>query len=191
MVKEEYKQNIYKKFRYKRKTLKLFLKQIEFFEETEKNLKLPTHTYKIGDDVFLWQGDITQLKVDGIVNAANSQLLGCFEANHNCIDNIIHTKAGVQLRLACHEIMEAQGKKEGKFKRRMIICLVISIIVLVFEFMYIRDIQQGISEFVNNAKEASFYDTGKDAEYGDQLMTLSTCSYHTEDGRFAVVARKK
>src|SRR5699024_2118562 len=48
----------------------------------------------IGDDVFLWQGDITQLKVDGIVNAANSQLLGCFEANHNCIDNIIHTKAG-------------------------------------------------------------------------------------------------
>ena len=56
MVKEEYKQNIYKKFRYKRKTLKLFLKQIEFFEETEKNLKLPTHTYKIGDDVFLKKG---------------------------------------------------------------------------------------------------------------------------------------
>lgn len=56
MVKEEYKQNIYKKFRYKRKTLKLFLKQIELFEETEKNLKLPTHTYKIGDDVFLKKG---------------------------------------------------------------------------------------------------------------------------------------
>ena len=45
--------------------------------------------------------------------------------------------------------------KEGKFKRRMIICLVISIIVLVFEFMYIRDIQQGISEFVNNANKAN------------------------------------
>ena len=73
----------------------------------------------IGDDVFLWQGDITQLKVDGIVNAANSQLLGCFEANHNCIDNIIHTKAGVQLRLACHEIMEAQGKKEGIGKAKI------------------------------------------------------------------------
>ena len=51
--------------------------------------------------------------------------------------------------------------------------------------------EEEYNEFVNNAKEASFYDTGKDAEYGDQLMTLSTCSYHTEDGRFAVVARKK
>ena len=53
------------------------------------------------------------------MNAANSQLLGCFEANHNCIDNIIHTKAGVQLRLACHEIMEAQGKKEGIGKAKI------------------------------------------------------------------------
>lgn len=69
-------------------------------------------------DIFLWQGDITRLKVDAIVNAANSKLLGCMEANHNCIDNIIHTKAGVQLRLACHEIMQKQGRLEpvGKAK---------------------------------------------------------------------------
>ena len=46
------------------------------------------------------------------------------------------------------------------------------------------------NEFVKNAKEASVYDTGKTAKYGDQLITLSTCSYHTKDGRFAVVARK-
>lgn len=51
--------------------------------------------------------------------------------------------------------------------------------------------EEEYNDFVNNAKEASLYDTGKTAEYGDQLMTLSTCSYHTEDGRFAVVARKK
>ena len=60
----------------------------------------------------LWQGDITVLKCDAIVNAANSQLLGCFSPCHGCIDNIIHTMSGVQLRLACHELMQAQGHEE-------------------------------------------------------------------------------
>ena len=49
----------------------------------------------------LWQGDITTLQCDAIVNAANSQMLGCFSPCHGCIDNIIHTMSGVQLRLAC------------------------------------------------------------------------------------------
>ena len=63
----------------------------------------------------------------------------------------------------------------------------------VFRYYYFinADNEEEYNEFVDNAKEASFYDTGKTAEYGDQLMTLSTCSYYTEDGRFAVVARKK
>ena len=61
---------------------------------------------------YLWQGDITTLAVDAIVNAANSALLGCFSPNHGCIDNVIHTYAGVQLRLACDEIMRAQGHEE-------------------------------------------------------------------------------
>lgn len=60
----------------------------------------------------LWQGDITTLRCDAIVNAANSALLGCFCPNHDCIDNAIHTFAGVQLRLACEEIMRAQGDAE-------------------------------------------------------------------------------
>ena len=60
----------------------------------------------------LWQGDITTLRCDAIVNAANSQLLGCFSPCHGCIDNIIHTMAGVQLRLACHALMAAQGHEE-------------------------------------------------------------------------------
>ena len=63
MVKDEYKKNVYKKFKYKRKTLKLFLKQIEFSEETQKNLKLPTHSYKIGDDVFLKKGTFSTVHV--------------------------------------------------------------------------------------------------------------------------------
>lgn len=60
----------------------------------------------------LWQGDITRLKVDAIVNAANSALLGCFQPCHACIDNAIHTFSGVQLRLACNRIIEAQGHEE-------------------------------------------------------------------------------
>ena len=62
--------------------------------------------------LILWQGDITTLQCDTIVNAANSQMLGCFSPCHGCIDNIIHTMAGVQLRLACQEIMQAQGHEE-------------------------------------------------------------------------------
>ena len=58
------------------------------------------------------QNDITTLKVDAIVNAANSKLLGCFVPNHRCIDNAIHTAAGLQLRLACHQLMLEQGADE-------------------------------------------------------------------------------
>ena len=66
-----------------------------------------------GDErLVLWQGDITTLKCDAIVNAANSQMLGCFSPCHGCIDNIIHTMAGVQLRLACDELMRSQGHEE-------------------------------------------------------------------------------
>lgn len=63
-------------------------------------------------DIYLWQGDMTALKCDAIVNAANSTLLGCFCPNHGCVDNAIHTFAGVQLRLACAELMEKQGHDE-------------------------------------------------------------------------------
>ena len=66
----------------------------------------------LSPDIYLWQGDITTLKCDSIVNAANSQMLGCFHPNHGCIDNAIHTFAGVQLRLECADIMEAQGRPE-------------------------------------------------------------------------------
>ena len=60
----------------------------------------------------LWQGDITRLQVDAIVNAANSALLGCFVPMHRCIYNAIHSAAGVQLRLACDRLMQAQGHPE-------------------------------------------------------------------------------
>lgn len=59
----------------------------------------------------LWQGDITRLKVDAIVNAANSQMLGCFRPLHNCIDNAIHSAAGVELRIACYDTMRKLGRE--------------------------------------------------------------------------------
>ena len=62
--------------------------------------------------IYLWQGDITTLKCGAIVNAANSQMLGCFNPCHGCIDNAIHTFAGVQLRRDCNEIMKKQGYDE-------------------------------------------------------------------------------
>ncbi len=62
--------------------------------------------------LYLWQGDITTLKCDAIVNAANSGLTGCYTPNHRCIDNAIHTYAGVELRLACEAIIRAQGHPE-------------------------------------------------------------------------------
>ena len=62
--------------------------------------------------LYLWQGDITTLKCDAIVNAANSGMTGCYCPNHGCIDNAIHTYAGVQLRLACAELMDRQGHPE-------------------------------------------------------------------------------
>ncbi len=71
-----------------------------------------------GPGLYLWQGDITTLAADAIVNAANSGMTGCYVPNHGCIDNAIHTYAGVQLRLECAEIMAAQGHEEptGKAK---------------------------------------------------------------------------
>ena len=62
--------------------------------------------------ISLWQGDITCLKADAIVNAANSQMLGCFIPCHACIDNAIHSAAGLQLREECQELMQAQGHEE-------------------------------------------------------------------------------
>ena len=72
----------------------------------------------VQEGIYLWQGDITTLSCDAIVNAANSQMLGCFHPCHGCIDNAIHTYAGIQLRLACAELMEQQGHEEetGKAK---------------------------------------------------------------------------
>ena len=69
--------------------------------------------------LYLWQGDITTLKCDAIVNAANSGMTGCYIPNHRCIDNAIHTYAGVELRQYCEEMMERQGHPEPTGQARI------------------------------------------------------------------------
>lgn len=68
----------------------------------------------IRDGLSIWQGDITRLAVDAVVNAANSQMLGCFVPMHACIDNCIHTFAGVQLRAECNRQMNLLRQRFGK-----------------------------------------------------------------------------
>lgn len=78
----------------------------------EKGITNVDELKPIKNNLYIWRGDITTLKVDAIVNAANSGMLGCFMPCHACIDNAIHTFSGVQLRLECAEIMKAQGQPE-------------------------------------------------------------------------------
>ena len=67
---------------------------------------------EIQQDIYIWRGDITRLQVGAIVNAANSGMTGCYQPCHNCIDNCIHTYAGIQLRNYCNDLMQAQGREE-------------------------------------------------------------------------------
>lgn len=78
----------------------------------EKGIVSITDMKEIQTDLYIWKGDITRLAVGAIVNAANSGMTGCYQPCHNCIDNCIHTYAGIQLRLKCNEIMEEQGYEE-------------------------------------------------------------------------------
>ena len=88
-------------------------------EVRQKGITSVSDLQPLQPGVYLWQGDITTLKCDAIVNAANSQMLGCFCPNHGCIDNAIHTFAGVQLRLACAELMRKQGHDEETGKAKL------------------------------------------------------------------------
>ena len=81
-------------------------------EETAQKGVTLINAISFKNDIAIWQGDITTLKCDAIVNAANSQMLGCFHPLHNCIDNCIHTYSGLQQRNACYELMQKQGYEE-------------------------------------------------------------------------------
>ena len=88
--------------------------QDAYFQErlSERGITRLEDLTPVRPGVYLWQGDITTLTADAIVNAANSQMLGCFVPCHGCIDNAIHTYAGVQLRIECARVMSAQKEEE-------------------------------------------------------------------------------
>lgn len=69
---------------------------------------------ELENNIILWQGDITTLKCDVIVNAGNNQGLGCFNPNHICVDNVIHTNAGMRLRLECNDILKGRKLSNGE-----------------------------------------------------------------------------
>ena len=81
-------------------------------ETAEKGITDVDELTPVQPGLYLWQGDITTLRCDAIVNAANSGMTGCYIPNHRCIDNAIHTYAGVELRRYCAELMERQGYPE-------------------------------------------------------------------------------
>lgn len=96
-------------------TGKKFIKIQDAYLQAELEKQPVTHVSDltpVTPGLYLWQGDITKLQCDAIVNAANSGLTGCYIPNHRCIDNAIHTFAGVQLRQACAQLMEQQGYPE-------------------------------------------------------------------------------
>ena len=86
----------------------------EFLQKltVQKGITDTANLQLVEKNIYLWKGDITTLKCGAIVNAANSGMTGCYHPCHNCIDNCIHTFAGVRLRLKCAEIIKAQGHEE-------------------------------------------------------------------------------
>lgn len=88
--------------------------QDEYLQEEirQKGITDLTELTPLHHGIFLWQGDITTLRCDAIVNAANSGMTGCYQPCHNCIDNCIHTYAGIRLRNYCAGIMAQQGFEE-------------------------------------------------------------------------------
>lgn len=85
----------------------------------ERGVTEPENLTPVQPGIYLWQGDITTLAADAIVNAANSRMLGCFVPCHGCIDNAIHTYAGIQLRMECARIMAGQRKEEATGKAKI------------------------------------------------------------------------
>lgn len=88
--------------------------QDEYLQQINKEKGIVTLSVMemLQPDIYVWKGDITRIKAGAIVNAANSGMTGCYQPCHNCIDNCIHTYAGIQLRNYCAELMEKQGYEE-------------------------------------------------------------------------------
>lgn len=131
--------------------------------------------------ISLWQGDITHLECGAIVNAANSALLGCFVPNHRCIDNAIHTFAGVELRLECARIMRRQGHEEGTGLAKVTGAYNLSSRYVIHT---VGPIVEGRLNARHRAHLASCYSSCLDAAEGVGVASIAFCCISTGVFRF-------
>lgn len=135
----------------------------------------------VSDHLYLWQGDITTLEVDGIVNAANSQMLGCFIPNHACIDNAIHSQAGLKLRLACYQLMKAQGHLEATGQAKITLGYNLPANYVIHTVGPI--IQNDVSP-IDEGLLASCYQSCLELALAHKLESLAFCCISTGEFRF-------
>lgn len=140
------------------------------------------HPSSSDERLALWRGDITTLAVDAIVNAANSKLLGCFIPGHHCIDNAIHTYAGMQLRLTCDAIMREQGHDErvGHAQITPAFNLPSRFVVHTVGPM----VPTGIPEPRQDDELASCYRASLDAAAAEGCTSIAFCCISTGEFRF-------
>lgn len=129
----------------------------------------------------LWQGDITRLKADAIVDADNSALLGCFHPCHGCIDNAIHSAAGLQLREECNRIMEAQGYPEPAGRAKLTGAYNLPARYVLHT---VGPIVQGEVTSDNREDLASCYRSCLALAAGHSLKTVAFCCISTGEYRF-------
>ena len=135
------------------------------------------------DNIKLWQGDITLLEVDAIVNAANSKMLGCFIPNHHCIDNQIHTFAGVSLRLACAELKKQNGDRDLAVGKAVITPAFNLPANYVIHTVGPKILRQPPSKMMQNLLEKSYISCLELAEQNN-IKTLALCSISTGEFSF-------
>ncbi|MGY3724452.1 O-acetyl-ADP-ribose deacetylase (regulator of RNase III), contains Macro domain [Granulicatella balaenopterae] len=129
-------------------------------------------------NILLYHGDITHLAVDAIVNAANSDMLGCFIPNHHCIDNAIHTFAGAQLRLECQQIMQEQGHKEAIGRAKVTLGYHLPAKYIIHTVGPQMRANQPVSSIKRDLLKKS-YQACLDTAYQQHITTLAFCSIST------------
>ena len=130
----------------------------------------------LGPHMLLWRGDITRLRVDAIVNAANSQMLGCWVPGHYCIDNAIHTFAGVELREQCAELMAAQGHEEPTGTAKVTDAFNLPARYIVHT---VGPIVQGAPSELQHAQLASCYTSCLEAAQAHACRSIAFCCIST------------
>lgn len=153
----------------------------EYLQDRLKNKKLTgiDDIKPIKDNLYIWQGDITTLKIEAIVNAANSAMLGCFVPLHKCIDNAIHSASGTRLRLHCNEIMKGNLEKTGS-------CIITPTFNLPSKYV-LHTVGPIIKDEVSKNDEELLYKCYKsclETAKNNNIKSIAFCSISTGEFRF-------